>query len=957
VSTISTTITNGVTLGQAGYTSPLTITAKGFVSNSASGSAAVYAASTYANADIRNLGTIIDTGTGGNGIFFGDGGSVGNSGLIEGAFGVHGVGPSATVTNSGTILSTATGRQSNDVFATGVFLNLGGVVDNTAGLIQGYQGVYIYDGSSGTGTVTNAGTIVGSGTFTGLGVRITGGNNSGLNIVDNQSGGLITGGVLISAASNTAPTLTNNGTIVGDVLFESPGGSLDNTGLIKGPNPVDMLDSGFDATLTNSGTIVATNLSSDDVEFERGSVTNSASGQIVGGRFGIYFEGGGTNSGAVVNSGTVAPTATNGIGIELVSLSSAGLTNSGLIIGAGGVTFKSDSAASVSNSGTVDGTNTTEFAGVYLASGGSVTNTSGGLIEGHAAVYANNTAVSITNSGTMVGVGTFGDGIFLKAGGSVDNEAGLIVGPFNGVGIKNAAGTVLNAATIVGTGTNGNGVYLGAGGTIIDSGRIAGGDGTAVSFGGTGANFLEIANGYKLNGSVIGSGSVGASNTLQLLGTVGNAVTVNYSGLHLSNFQDVLFGSGGHATLDVSTSGTLPVTISGFIQSSDIIDLTSIGTNGTISSHTASEVTVTGSLGSVTLTLDGSDAANLTHASDGADGTDLSVACFRRGTLILAEKGEVPIEDLMIGDLVMTVSGEPQPIRWIGRRSYDGRFIAGNHDVLPICITAGALADGLPARDLWVSPGHAMLLDDLLVPAEYLLNGATIVQEERVEELEYLHIELDEHAILIAEGAASESYVDCDNRLMFANGAEYERQHPNDPRPRWAYCAPRLDWESPELVAIRGRLIEHAATLGHPLTLDPDLHLVTDGVAIAPVAIGGSCYRFEVPAGSSLLSLASRSVVPAEVDACSQDRRRLGVPVERISLYDADFLIEAAPGHAALRDGFHLDEDTHRWTDGLARLPAWWVHGFAGAFTLEIRLIPSILPYRLTAIELEALTG
>ena len=180
------------------------------------------------------------------------------------------------------------------------------------------------------------------------------------------------------------------------------------------------------------------------------------------------------------------------------------------------------------------------------------------------------------------------------------------------------------------------------------------------------------------------------------------------------------------------------------------------------------------------------------------------VACYRRGTLIRTALGEMPVELLAIGDTVVTASGEHRPIKWIGRRSYAGRFLAVSPNVQPIRFRAGSFGNGLPRRDLLVSPEHAMFLDGLLIPARCLVNGSTIVQEIRLQRVDYYHVELDTHDVLLAEGAPSESYLADDSRGMFHNASEFAALYPDAPRPD-GFCAPRLE-QGAELEAVRRRL-------------------------------------------------------------------------------------------------------------------------------------------------------
>jgi Ca2+-binding RTX toxin-like protein len=148
-----------------------------------------------------------------------------------------------------------------------------------------------------------------------------------------------------------------------------------------------------------------------------------------------------------------------------------------------------------------------------------------------------------------------------------------------------------------------------------------------------------------------------------------------------------------------------------------------------------------------------------------------SVVCFLEGTRIMTARGEVPVEQLRAGELLLSPGGGAplRPLHWVGHTRVDIVHHGAPAKVAPVLVSAGALGAGIPHRDLRVSPDHAFLLQGRLVPARLLVNGTTILQELWHRVATYWHVEFEVHGLVVAEGALAESYFDDGNRHLFDN--------------------------------------------------------------------------------------------------------------------------------------------------------------------------------------------
>ena|GEM_PF-3453754 len=459
----------------------------------------------------------------------------------------------------------------------------------------------------------------------------------------------------------------------------------------------------------------------------------------------------------------------------------------------------------VVNYGVISGaaaTTATSFGGildaVYFAFGGSVTNKHGASILPSGSKYgillAGTAASTVTNAGSIGGgVGTLS--VKFASNAAAADRLEIDQGASFGGKVKGggaASGIILGSSASIGTIAGAN-LALTAGSQYYNFGGVT------------------VASGAQW--SITGTASIGSAYTLTNSGTIFDPGTLNVA--HLLGIGTIAFGSGSTIMALSSAAAGSTNKIAGVTagQTIEVVGATSLLTAANLlSGGIVLALPVFGG-GSISLKLASSIASSnffhVTNSGGNAFITENTTPCFLAGTRIRTDKGEVLVEDLRIGDRVVTLDGTAKPIKWIGRRAYASAFAAGNRDIIPILIKQGALGDNVPERDLYVSPLHAMYLDGVLVQAEHLVNGVSVVRCADIDPIRYFHIELDRHGVVFAEGALAETFVDCDSRGMFHNAHEFAELYADDATAEWKFCAPRVE-SGPVLARIRDAIDSRA---------------------------------------------------------------------------------------------------------------------------------------------------
>lgn len=169
---------------------------------------------------------------------------------------------------------------------------------------------------------------------------------------------------------------------------------------------------------------------------------------------------------------------------------------------------------------------------------------------------------------------------------------------------------------------------------------------------------------------------------------------------------------------------------------------------------------------------DGNTYTGYLNAKDGNErnlfADPIIIVCFGDGTLIETDRGAVPVEELDVGDMVLTRGHGSKPIRWIGRRVVDSLTLMRLPKLRPVVVRRNAFGKGRPYQDLVLSPNHRILLDDwraelhfgepeVLVAAKFLRDDTRILTRPGCEAVTYHHLLFDRHEIVTSNGLETES--------------------------------------------------------------------------------------------------------------------------------------------------------------------------------------------------------
>lgn len=312
--------------------------------------------------------------------------------------------------------------------------------------------------------------------------------------------------------------------------------------------------------------------------------------------------------------------------------------------------------------------------------------------------------------------------------------------------------------------------------------------------------------------------------------------------------------------------------------------------------------------------------------------------CYLADAMVETVSGEKPVQDLQVGDEVITRDAagnvSTQPVIWTGKsRLRASKALSDDRSGFPVRIKAGALDENVPNRDLLVTSEHAIFLKGHFIPVRMLVNGRTIAYDHSIEAYDYYHFETARHGIVRVSGAATETFLDNGMRDQFLEQNWAEGVTASNGAKQWGPDSAAPLCVTPDFVrgvyqALKDRADKldpssaSAAEEAFDVTEDADLHLETaEGARLPLRSVSNGWYVFSLPTGHSRFYLTSRVTRPCDARGpYIDDRRLLGVLVGEI-------ILEKPTGHIEMVD--HLINERLQGWSSIENHPSRWTSGRA----------------------------
>lgn len=488
---------------------------------------------------------------------------------------------------------------------------------------------------------------------------------------------------------------------------------------------------------------------------------------------------------------------------------------------------------------------------------------------------------------------------------------------------------------------NGGNLTVSSGANLITS-NLYGMSGAVTSIGSGG--HLFVSSGATILGDIqLGDGGYATLDAGISQASYYSAGNVLYTGgtINLSGNTN-----GGLTITGLENGGTLVTSITGFDGTgqgnSDVIKIAGVQQKDVTS------VEVKGNSVNLTLTNNKAIILNIVGAEKAgyslgtaADGSLTYEVCFLSGSLIKMLDGEQLIEDIRIGDEIMTFDYASNQevasrVKWVGNKKATVKpWLPDDEAGYPVRIVKDAVSDGVPHEDLLITAEHCLFFDGRFIPVRMLVNGSTIFYDHSITEYTYYHIETEKHSVITANGMLTESYLDTGNRHSFKQDGDFVLFSKPSVIKSWVQdsCHP-LTVERSVVEPIYHQINDRAMVamgkdivVSHKtLTNDSKLHLITPlGQEIYAFSETNGKYLFNIPAGIDTVNIASRvSRLCDTIGPFVDNRHYLGVEIADILMMTTNRVYKITDHlFKSNLSGWHALEKkvSSRWTKGYAVLP------------------------------------